>query len=259
MYPVLRSQLPSERRSSGDYQVRFARTRADLRAIQRLRYEVFRVEEGLGSASWDVERLDREALDDTSHHLLVEKNGEAVGTYRLRTTEHAAIGDGYYSRHDFDLTSLPDRVLDRGVELSRACVHPSHRNGRVLLSLWKGLARYIDANELRHVFGCCSVPTMDGPSGWALHRRLLALEHAHPDFNVAVRVDRRCERRESIAAPLPPLFESYLRIGARVCSGPALDRDFRVISFFVVLDLEAMRPSTRATLFRGSEALRPLR
>jgi putative hemolysin len=41
----------------------------------------------------------------------------------------------------------------------------------------------------------------------------------------------------SDGAALSPLFSSYLRLGAKVCGGPALDREFGVTDYLVVLDL----------------------
>jgi putative hemolysin len=39
---------------------------------------------------------------------------------------------------------------------------------------------------------------------------------------------------------LPALFETYLRYGAKVCGGPAIDREFKTIDFLVLLDINDM-------------------
>ena len=39
-------------------------------------------------------------------------------------------------------------------------------------------------------------------------------------------------------------------MGAKVCSGPALDCEFRVIDFLVVLDIENMDPKAHARFFK---------
>ena len=39
---------------------------------------------------------------------------------------------------------------------------------------------------------------------------------------------------------IPPLFEGYLRAGARVCREPAIDRAFRCADFFTIMDVTQM-------------------
>ena len=39
---------------------------------------------------------------------------------------------------------------------------------------------------------------------------------------------------------LPPLFNMYLRLGARVCGPPMIDHEFGTIDFFVVFDVRSM-------------------
>ena len=77
------------------YRTRLATTEEDIRAAQRLRFEVFNVElqEGL-SESWRTQ-LDSDRFDATCDHLIIEHiaTGKIVGTYRLQTGE-MAVGDG---------------------------------------------------------------------------------------------------------------------------------------------------------------------
>jgi putative hemolysin len=44
---------------------------------------------------------------------------------------------------------------------------------------------------------------------------------------------------------MPSLMEMYLRYGAKVCGPPAIDRAFKTIDFFVLLDIDEL---TRETL-----------
>jgi putative hemolysin len=39
---------------------------------------------------------------------------------------------------------------------------------------------------------------------------------------------------------LPRLFSTYLRIGARVCGEPVIDRQFKTIDFFVIFDVKTI-------------------
>ena len=48
---------------------------------------------------------------------------------------------------------------------------------------------------------------------------------------------------------LPSLFHTYLRYGARVCGGPAIDREFGTSDFLVLLDVGELSPRQRALFF----------
>jgi putative hemolysin len=39
---------------------------------------------------------------------------------------------------------------------------------------------------------------------------------------------------------IPALLQSYLKAGAKVAASPALDRDFKCVDFFTVLDMESL-------------------
>src|SRR5262245_2913896 len=115
------------------YRSRLATSAGDIRAAQRLRFEVFNVElrEGL-EESWDTQ-LDADRFDEACDHLLVEHvaTGAIVGTYRLQTGTMAAARQGYYSAQEFDFAPF-EHVRSEVVELGRACVHERHRKMNVL-------------------------------------------------------------------------------------------------------------------------------
>jgi putative hemolysin len=48
---------------------------------------------------------------------------------------------------------------------------------------------------------------------------------------------------------LPPLFASYLKLGARIVGEPALDRHFKTIDFLALLDIGDLEPATYRTFF----------
>ena len=166
-YPVQPWGIPELHLRNGAYRVRFARNRADLEAVQRLRFQVFNLELGEGlRASYSTGR-DEDGYDERCHHLLVEHedSGRIVGTYRLMTKRMAGAF-GFYSEAEFHLEMLPPWILNEGVELGRACVASDHRTGRVIHLLWKGIAQYLAHNRLRYLFGCCSLPaTVPGVGG----------------------------------------------------------------------------------------------
>ena len=252
-YPLQVEGVPPGTHRSGRYSVRFARNGDDLQAVQRLRFEVFNLELREGLTDSYKTGLDSDAYDAHCHHLLVidEAAGEVVGTYRLMTS---ALGgrDRLYTASEFDLSGIPDHVVRHGAEVGRACVAKAHRNGRVLQLLWRGIARYLDWNDKRYVFGCCSIPSLDSTEIASVSRKLLRDGHLHPHYRARVRPALRAVELDTVVAHekavLPPLFVSYLRLGAKVCGGPALDREFCVTDYFVVLDLRDIEPRMLASL-----------
>ncbi|MFW6050265.1 MAG: GNAT family N-acetyltransferase [Myxococcota bacterium] len=247
--------VPPGALAAGRYVLRFAASDRDLREVQRLRFEVFNLElnEGLDSA-FDSGR-DEDELDASCHHLMVEDriSRTVVGTYRMMTGAMARSRGGFYAEGEFDLDELPEHVMEGGVEVGRACVHPAHRNGRVILLLWRGIARYLEHNRKRYLFGCCSLPTLDESVARRVLSELAARGCMHPTVRLRPLPALRCGDAPGAptapAATLPTLMQGYLRLGAQVASDPAVDRTFKVIDFFVLLDLASVDARVRRTFF----------
>lgn len=258
IYPRFTAFLPDIALCQGRHRLRFARSAEDLDRVLRLRFEVFNQELGEGLAeSWLTQR-DREDLDAVCHHLMVEDaaTGELAGTYRLQTSDMARAALGFYAAREFELEDLPASVRAQAVELGRACIARSARNGRVLLALWRGIAEYLRWNGHRFLFGCCSLAGQEAADGWALHTELARRGALHPQIDLAARREFACARSarsDAAGAPAtPPLLDMYLRVGARVASRPALDRSFGTIDFLVLLDIEALRDGAIASALRGA-------
>lgn len=255
-YPISPELLPVEEIVDGRYTLRFARTEEELDALLRLRFEVFNLEmdEGL-KESFETQR-DRDDFDAVCHHLIVVNTqaGEVVGTYRLQTNEMAQGHLGYYSDIEFDLSGLPEEVLDGAVEVGRACVAKSHRNTQVLFLLWRGLALYMATSRKRFLFGCSSLTSQDPAVGRTFLNLLDRRGHLHPEWAVRPRPGFECWPEDAPPAigdeiPPPPLFRIYLRHGAKVCGWPAIDREFGTIDFLVLFDVDAMSPKMYRTFF----------
>ncbi len=256
-YPAFPALLPAGEVVAGRYTVRFARTVEDLDLIQRLRFEIFNLELGEGLDSAFQTGRDHDGLDPHFHHLLIASgdSGEVVGTYRLQTAEMARQGAGFYSAGEFDLSRLPPAFLAEAVEVGRACVAKGHRNGRVLNLLWRGLALYMLWNGKRHLFGCCSLTSQDPALGAATMAHLVREGHVHPDLIAPPLSGLGCDHAEpaAIAAAqvhIPPLFASYLSLGAKVFGPPAIDRHFKTIDFLVALDIQSLDAHSYRFFFR---------
>lgn len=256
-YPGNPECLPAGVVNAGRYVVRFANSVEDLDAIQRLRFEVFNLELGEGLDSAFDSGRDHDELDPHVHHLLIasSESGEVVGTYRLQTAEMAASQQGFYSAGEYDLSLLPPEFVANAVEVGRACVAKGHRNGRVLNLLWRGLALYLIHNRKRYLFGCCSLTSQDPALGIATWHYLEQNGLMHPDFAMAALPAYSCAHADSAEIArqvpyIPPLFQSYLNLGARVCSQPALDRGFKTIDFLVALDVTTLDEHSYRFFFR---------
>ena len=126
---------------SPDFELRLARGEDDIRAGQRLRYEVFVEELGADGANVDhAERLERDAFDPRVDHLLLfdraRPGAPAVGVYRLLRDDMLAAGEEFYSAGEYDLSALTGSGR-RLLELGRSCVHADYRGGAALMQLWQ--------------------------------------------------------------------------------------------------------------------------
>ena len=256
VYPVAPTGIPRRTLEAGHYRVSFAESAEDIAAVQALRFEVFNLELGEGlAASFETGR-DADPFDDVCHHLLVTdlENDQIVGCYRMQTSAMAADHEGFYTSSLFDLSVLPASVVASSMEVGRACVARSHRSKHVLFLLWKGLALYVAHNQVRYLFGCCSLTSQDPEEGWAVLRYLERNDHLHPELVIEPTERCRLEYADPSdtrvnAVQLPILFRTYLRYGSKVCGVPAIDRDFKTIDYFVILDVATISERTHKMFF----------
>jgi putative hemolysin len=237
----------------GSLEVRLAETADEIDAAQALRYRVFVDEMGAKPAGpAAAKKRDADKFDDYCDHMLVLDHSKGdgmsaiVGTYRLLRRSVADRHDGFYTESEFDISrmlSVPGELL----ELGRSCVDAQHRTRPTMQLLWKGIAAYVFAHDVKMMFGCASLPGTDpaahaGALGY-LHHNHLAPEafraRALPDRYVSmdlVSADaashadaiRAFDARTAIAA-LPPLIKGYLRLGGFVGDGAVIDAEFNTV------------------------------
>lgn len=263
-YPFQTADAPIEEIVEDRYVVRFARSPEEIDAALKLRFEVFNLELNEGLDSSFLTERDEDEFDSTCHHLIVveQLTNTVVGTYRLRTLEMAKKAAGFYSFGEFRLEDLPPEVLAQSLEIGRSCIAREHRNTRVLFLLWKGLALYVTKMRKRYLFGCCSLFTLDCSEGKRAAEKLKELNALHPQIRVDARGKCQC-RPEDFLTPniekeveLPKLFTTYLRIGAKVCGEPAIDRQFKTIDFFVLFDIKTIKERYYQMFFSPFEHLK---
>lgn len=239
------------------FHVSLARSDADIRAAQRLRYDVFVTELGGTGAGVDHDRrLETDRFDAFADHLVLRDlrtpdpdTDGIVGVYRLMTAEHAAAAGQFYSAGEFDLSPLHDsgRKL---LELGRSCLHPDHRGGVALRSLWQGLAEYVVVNEIDILFGTASFHGTD------MERLLNPVSHLHAsclapsELRVTskmpqdmallppAQIDRKAAMRDT-----PALIKSYLKLGGMIGQGVFVDHAFNTTDLCLILDAARLDPA----------------
>jgi putative hemolysin len=254
--PTHIAAIPQAEYQEGRYLLRYVRSRQELEAALKLRFQVFNLEMGEGLESSFAVEQDEDEYDASCHHLVVfdRKQEQVVGTYRLQTWEVATGTRGFYSATEFDLSLLSSGVLKSSVELGRACIAKEHRNTQVLFLLWKGIAGYVAYNQKRYLFGCCSLTSQDETEGYQVFEFLRQNGHMHESFQVTSKSGFECSpsvgtSRRISDVKLPKLFKIYLRFGAKVCSSPAIDRQFKTIDFLVIFDVDSMGSKAHRMLF----------
>jgi putative hemolysin len=174
----------------------------------------------------------------------------------------AAARIGFHASTLFELTDVPESMLAGAVEFGRACLHPAHRNGAVIDLLWRGTARYMEWNSARYAFGTCSLTGTSPQTALTAWRTVHARRLLHDrvlvkpkPYAIALADDpskRPLIDASAIDSALPPLFESYLGLGARVCSAPAFDHALGCTDLLVMLELALLDNQRIASLFEAA-------
>lgn len=249
-------QLPSKkdiRLEHGTYVARLALTEVERTAAYRLRFLVFNLEMNEGLESAYVDGYDKDHFDDVCDHLIVQERttGAIVGTYRLQMGDVAERYFGYYSEQEFCFAPY-EGMRSQIVELGRACIHREHRSPEVLHLLWRGIARYALVNGGRYMMGCCSLTSQDADEGHAVYSSLRSCM-VEPGLRTVATAAYALEA-PGVEVPemrAPKLLRAYLTIGAKICSEPAIDREFKTIDFLTLLDLQTLHPRVAARFLEG--------
>ena len=227
--------------------IKIAENRREIEAAMRLRYKVFKIEQGRMPGLPGI-GLDRDEYDEYCRHLLVVDRAadRVIGTYRMQAGTVAAAGIGFYSEREYRFGGLHE-LMRQVFEVGRSCVAPEYRSGAAVALLWAGIAEYRRRCGFRYMLGCVSLEHTDAAIGWGLYhwleregricREISAVPR--PGFELPLPEGGVPELAEPVKA-LPPLFKGYLRIGAKFCGVPALDREFGSIDFPVWFDFESV-------------------
>lgn len=242
-------QHPSQKHQ---YHVCFADSESEVRAAQKLRYQIFSEEFGANLHSAEA-GVDADFLDPHCDHLIVrdEAEGRIVGTYRILSPMAARRVGSYYSEAEFFLTRLL-HMRSSMVEVGRSCIAPDHRNGAVIALLWMKLAEYMKKNGYEYLIGCASIPMNDGGHNAANLFMQLGETYLSPiEYRVMPHTRLPYERlANDQVADVPPLIKGYLRAGAWVCGEPAWDPDFNSADLLLLLPMTRLSPRYKKHFLR---------
>ncbi|KAJ56722.1 ornithine-acyl-ACP acyltransferase [Actibacterium mucosum KCTC 23349] len=252
------------------YAIRLAEDPNDLRASQRLRYEVFVEELGGDGEMVDHDaRIEQDAFDPFYDHMvLVDTRRDpanldhVVGVYRLMRSDQMHRVGRFYTADEYDLSPLisSGRTL---LELGRSCVHPDHRGGTAMYHLWNGLAAYVFDHDIEILFGVASFHGTDAdalaqPLAY-LHHNHLAPEHlrakALADSYLGMeRIPADQVNRKEAMLNTPALIKAYLRLGGVVGEGAYVDHAFQTTDVLLIMDTELMNAKSREAFREGRGA-----
>jgi putative hemolysin len=217
----------------------------ELDAALRLRHDIFHREQNGRTLASGV---DIDDIDEVCDHLIIRDaaTGHVAGTYRLTSTSFAR---NFYASKRFELGRFLAMPGEK-VELGRACVSMGYRNGAVLQLLWRGITEYAAALGARYLFGSASIRDVAPRTARALSEALRTGGYFSEAYGVATRPEHRAWRDEDLPGTpmasdtarrmLPPLFQSYLRAGARIAAEPARDTYLNSFDFLTILDMQTM-------------------
>lgn len=224
----------------GDFQVKTLGSAAELEEVLQLRYDIFHRE---FQNKFFPYGIDLEELDFIADHLVIihKPSKKIVGTYRIVAS---TFSNAFYSQSEFKLEEFL-KLPGAKMELSRAGIHRGFRSGVVMALLWRGVSKYMQEIQAQYIFGCASVKTVSRRDVNSITNALNNLGVLSDSFEIhptpAYQMPKELHFSEvERKIPLPALFEGYLRAGAVVCPEPALDRAFKCVDFFTILNVSMM-------------------
>lgn len=252
----------------GNLEVRLARSRAEVKLAQRLRYQVFYEEMGAQPTRLaQFRRRDEDAYDAICDHLLVvdlnesrgrtalgrEELPKVIGTYRVLRQDVAQRASGFYTESEYDIAPLIAAKSSsyQFMELGRSCVLAPYRGKRSVELLWHGLWTYVREHKVDVMIGCASFEGTDPREhaealSFLYHNALAPREwrcRAHEKFHVPMNMmAKEAVNAKAALKAIPPLIKGYLRLGAFVGDGAVIDRQFGTTDVLIVMPVENIDP-----------------
>ncbi|MCX7566093.1 GNAT family N-acetyltransferase [Sulfitobacter sp. F26169L] len=232
--------------AKGNYAVRPVHGSADMQAVLDLRAQCF------GAASGQTDRFDAVS---TQVMVTLGQGGALVAAFRMSILPVAKINDSYAAQfYDLEALSTFQGTL---LELGRFCIHPDHKDPDILRIAWAALTAFVDANDIKLLFGCSSFAgTKPEPYLHAfgvLKARHLAPPQWMPEtkagdvYPYAELLTDPPDLKEA-AATMPPLLRTYLLMGGWVSDHAVVDHTMNTLHVFTGLEIDAIPPARKKLL-----------
>ncbi|HMA99499.1 MAG TPA: GNAT family N-acyltransferase [Spirochaetota bacterium] len=239
---------------TGKYIIKTAENRDELEELLMLRTEVFFKE----MMNKKAPRIDIDKFDKECDYMIIyhKKLQQIIGTYRMISSLFAKK---FYSSTEFQLKQI-EELPGHKLELGRACVGKDHRNGVIMLMLWKGISEYLKQTGCSYLFGCSSL-YLSKPQEIAaiysyLSKNYIAKEtpsikprrkYINKKTHSLIKKNNSSHKvhSEEIHKQLPPLLKAYLKVGACICGEPAWDKNFGCYDFLTLLTIKNIAPGTK--------------
>ena len=237
------------------YIIKSAENNGELNEALALRYKIFS-KEILGKKNFfkiDIDKFDKYC----DHIIIIDKNiNKIIGTYRINI-----YNKKFYSAKEFYINDLL-ALKGKKAELGRACILKNYRKGVVLGLLWKGIQCYIKKEDIQYLFGCSSIFSENKQLAISvfdffkindcLHPTLLVKPKKKYSFKQLNLLNSAYNSNAMDIEPniIPDLLKSYLKFGAKICSYPAYDKEFRCFDFLTVIDYNTVNTEKKDIIAR---------
>jgi len=220
--------------------VRLAENDREVREVQQLRNVAFRTDRDNPFGGYD-----RDKFDGYCDHLRLEKDGALIGTMRLRQSRYMPDMP-FYSSSEFVTEGTHLAGIESLLEPGRFCTMQKLMDIRLPIALLIAEARYANARGIKTLMGCTSIDSVDPEEinrFFAYARARNAVEIGQPlikardnffleGFNPDFSVPKTGEYKAKSLADL------YMKLGAKVISHPALDRELNCVDFLTTAYLK---------------------
>lgn len=208
------------------------RARQLLLAAQQLRTRCF-------AASFGTvfeQGLDSDDFDDICLHVVLVQDAKVIATARLLDSQRAAQMGRFYSESEFYLADILKPYPYGVLEVGRTCIHPEYRGGKVLRQLWQAITQAARQLNVNAFMGCCSIPIGAGDiNGWLAQLTEVTKLSVKPKYKLPPSV-------LSSYPQIPPLLQTYLKMGASLSEQACFDVEFHCADVWVWLPFEQVNP-----------------
>lgn len=227
---------------AGEYIAKIADTKSELEGAFKLRHDELVLAYNNNA---NVGELDVSTYDDYSKILIVKEKAtdEVVACMRMTDCSKLPNDLPLICEDEFDVSEIK-QTGEKICEASRAVVKTSHRNGSVLMLLFKLIGRYA-LSSFRYLIGDVSFFGTDKMQ-YVNEFSLIANKYALTEFNVKS-LDRdqiellpaeKTPSEKELQHTLPPLVRLYAMIGAKFSTEAFSDYPFGSVDLFVLFDTQ---------------------